>query len=248
MKVRLALVCSLLLAALGPTGASAAGSHWEYRGEHGPAHWAELDGGFETCARGAHQSPIDIRDAVPAALPALQFSYGSVAPSIVNNGHTIQVNVPAGQGLVIDGHRYELLQFHFHTPSEELLQGHASEMVAHFVHRDAEGQLAVVAALIKPGVASGFDAVLSHLPHQAGETVSVDGLALDLASLLPKDLGYYDFEGSLTTPPCSEGVHWMVLKNPVTVAPRAIADFRGLYAANARPVQPLNGRVVRVSQ
>lgn len=248
MKARLALVCSLLLAALGPTGASAAGPHWEYRGEHGPAHWAELDGSFETCARGAHQSPIDIRDAVPSALPALQFSYGRVAPSIVNNGHTIQVNVPAGQGLVVDGHRYELLQFHFHTPSEELLQGRASEMVAHFVHRDAEGRLAVVAALIQPGAASGFDALLSHLPRQSGETVSIDGLALDLAALLPKDLGYYDFEGSLTTPPCSEGVHWMVLRHPVTVTPRAIAEFRGLYAVNARPVQPLNGRVVRVSQ
>lgn len=249
MKVRLALVCSLLVAALGPTAASAAGPHWGYRGEHGPAHWAELDGSFETCAKGAHQSPVDIRHAVPAALPALQFSYGRVAPSIVNNGHTIQVNVPAGQGLVIDGHRYELLQFHFHTPSEERLQGRASAMVAHFVHRDAEGRLAVVAALIRPGRGNpGFESVLAHLPRQAGETLSVDSLELDLASLLPADLGYYDFEGSLTTPPCSEGVRWMVLKQPVTVAPRAIAQFRALYAANARPVQALNGRVVRVSQ
>ena len=186
---------------------------------------------------------------MPAPLPPLQFSYGRVAPSIVNNGHTVQVNVPPGQGLEIDGRRYELLQFHFHTPSEERVRGRASAMVAHFVHRDAEGRLAVVAVLIQPGRANaGFEAVLSHLPRQAGETLTVDKWELELPALLPADRGYYDFEGSLTTPPCSEGVHWMVLKQPVTVSPQAIARFRGLYEANARPVQPLNGRVVRVSQ
>jgi carbonic anhydrase len=249
MNARPALALTFLLTVLGSTAAQAAGPHWSYRGPHGPAHWAALDGGYDTCAKGAHQSPIDIRNAVPAALPALQFSYGKVAPSIVNNGHTIQVNLPAGQGLVIDGHRYELLQFHFHTPSEERLQGRASAMVAHFVHRDAEGRLAVVAALIRPGRANtAFESVLSHLPRQAGETLTVEGLELDLAELLPADLKYYEFEGSLTTPPCSEGVRWMVLKEPVTVSPAAIARFRTHYAANARPVQPLNGRVVRVSQ
>jgi carbonic anhydrase len=249
MNVRPALALTFLLTTLGSTAAQAAGPHWSYHGQHGPAHWAALDGGYESCAKGAHQSPIDIRNAVPAALPALQFAYGKVAPSIVNNGHTIQVNLPAGQGLVIDGHRYELLQFHFHTPSEERLQGRASAMVAHFVHRDAEGRLAVVAALIRPGRANAaFESVLSHLPRQAGETLTVEGLELDLAALLPADLKYYAFEGSLTTPPCSEGVRWMVLKESVTVSPAAIARFRTLYAANARPVQPLNGRVVRVSQ
>lgn len=122
-------------------------------------------------------------------------------------------------------------------------------MVAHFVHRDAEGRLAVVAALIQPGKANaGFESVLAHLPARAGETLTVDGLALDLAALLPAEQGYYDFEGSLTTPPCSEGVHWLVLKQPVTVSAAAIRKFRALYAANARPIQPLNGRVVRVSQ
>ncbi len=249
MKLRLALACSTLLAAFGPIAASAAGSHWDYRGTHGPAHWAQLDAGFEACARGTHQSPIDIRDAVAAPLPALQFDYGRAAPSIVNNGHTVQVNLPAGSALTVDSHRYELLQFHFHTPSEERVRGKHSAMVAHFVHRDTEGRLAVVAALIQPGKANpGFESVLAHLPPRAGETLTVEGLALDLASLLPADRGYYDFEGSLTTPPCSEGVHWMVLKQPVTVSAAAIRKFRALYAANARPVQPLNGRVVRVSQ
>jgi carbonic anhydrase len=178
----------------------------------------------------------------------LEFSYGRVAPSIVNNGHTIQVNVPKGQFLRLGDHRYELVQFHFHTPSEERVQGKPSAMVAHFVHRDAEGKLAVVAALIQPGQANtGFDTILSHLPQRAGETLTVEGLELDLAALLPAERRYWDIEGSLTTPPCSEGVHWMVLTQPVTVSAAAIQRLRRLYPANARPVQPLNGRLVRVS-
>jgi carbonic anhydrase len=252
MTLRLRLIsCSLALTALcAPAAFAASGApHWEYKGEHGIAHWAELDASYEACAKGRAQSPIDIRNAQPAQLPALQFAYGAVAPSIVNNGHTIQVNVPKGQLLTLGDKRYELLQFHFHTPSEEKVNGKPAAMVAHFVHRDAEGKLGVVAALIQPGKPNaGFDTVLGHLPQRAGETLTVDGLQLDLASLLPADKRYWDFEGSLTTPPCSEGVHWMVLTQPITVSAGAIKQFRQLYSANARPVQPLNGRVVRVSQ
>ncbi len=223
--------------------------HWEYRGPHGAAHWADIDPKFETCAKGQVQSPIDIRDPQAASLPSLEFSYGRVHPSIVNNGHTVQVNVPPGQTLRVGDHSYELVQFHFHTPSEEHVAGKASAMVAHFVHRDAEGRFAVVAALIEPGKPNtGFETVLSHLPRQAGETLTVEGLELDLAALLPAQRRYYDYEGSLTTPPCSEQVHWMVLTQPVHVSREAIHQFRQLYPANARPVQPLNGRVVRVSQ
>lgn len=251
MKLRSTLLCLFTCAALCPPAAFAADAapHWEYRGAHGPAHWAELGPTFQGCATGRAQSPVDIRNAEAAPLPALEFSYGRIAPAIVNNGHTIQVNVPPGQSLRLGEKTYELVQFHFHTPSEEHVNGKASAMVAHFVHRDAEGKLAVVAALIEPGKANpGFEAVLSHLPARAGETLTVEGLELDLASLLPAERRYYDFDGSLTTPPCSENVHWMVLARPVTVAPEAIKRFRKLYAANARPIQPLNGRVVRVSR
>ncbi|WP_280151482.1 carbonic anhydrase family protein [Piscinibacter sp. XHJ-5] len=252
MTLRPSRFCLLVAAALcsaASFAASPAAAHWEYRGTHGAAHWATLDSAYEACAKGKTQSPIDIRNATPAALPALEFSYGRVAPSIVNNGHTIQVNVPPGQVLRIGEHAYNLVQFHFHTPSEEHVNGKASAMVAHFVHRDAEGGLAVVAALIQPGKANpGFEAVLSHLPARAGETLTVEGLELDLAALLPAGHRYYDFEGSLTTPPCSEKVQWMVLTEPVTVSPQAIRGFRKLYSSNARPVQPLNGRLVRVSQ
>jgi carbonic anhydrase len=249
MKLHSLLAAVALCAALSPLGASAAPPHWAYAGEHGVAHWARLDPAFEACGIGHRQSPIDIRNAVPAPLPALEFGYGRVAPAIVNNGHTVQVNVPKGQTLKVDGKAYELVQFHFHTPSEEKVNGKAAPMVAHFVHRDAEGKLAVVAALLQPGKGgTGLDAVLSHLPPRAGETLTVDGLEIDLAGLLPADRRYYDFEGSLTTPPCSEGVHWMVLKAPVTVSAKSIKAFRAVYSANARPVQPLNGRVVRLSR
>ena len=240
----------MALCALGASASFAADAgHWSYDGAHGAAHWAELSPDFEACAKGQEQSPIDIRNARVEALPALQFSYGKVSPSIVNNGHTVQVNVPAGQFLQVGDHRYELLQFHFHTPSEERVEGKASAMVGHLVHRDAQGKLAVVAVLIQPGRANAaFESVLSHLPARAGETLTVDGLQVDLAALLPASRRYYDFEGSLTTPPCSEGVHWMVLADPVTLSAKAIRSFRKIYAANARPVQPLNDRVVRVSR
>jgi len=224
-------------------------AHWNYHGAQGMAHWAKLDHDFEVCGTGHRQSPIDIRHATPAPLPALEFGYTAVSPAIVNNGHTIQVTVPAGQFLTVGGKRYQLLQFHFHAPSEERVKGKASAMVAHLVHRDEEGHLGVVAVLLEPGSrGSAFDTVLEHLPRKAGQTLTVADLNLDLQALLPKDRRYYDFEGSLTTPPCSEGVHWMVMREPVKVQQKSIQAFRSLYANNARGLQPLWGREVKVSQ
>lgn len=253
MTFRFLATATLLVAfsSTAPIAAQAADAapHWAYTGHHGASHWAEIDPGFETCASGHAQSPINIRRAVPSDLPALGFDYGTVAPSIVNNGHTVQVNVPPGNVLRVGDHRFELLQFHFHTPSEERIAGRAQPMVAHLVHKDEEGHLGVLAVLLRPGPAgSGFDKVLAHLPSHAGETLTVADVQIDLNSLLPQDRRYYDFEGSLTTPPCSEGVHWMVLKQPVDISATHIRAFRQLYAANARPVQPLHDRVVRVSR
>ena len=220
----LSLVILIAPWASAAVAASADTSHWTYSGRHGVAHWAELSPANEACAKGREQSPIDIRHARAAALPPLQFSYGKVAPAIVNNGHTIQVNVPEGQFLQVGDHRYQLVQFHFHTPSEEHVEGKASAMVGHFVHRDADGKLAVVAVLIEPGKGNaGLESVLSHLPARAGETLTVEGLQLDLGALLPTGRRYYDFQGSLTTPPCSEGVHWMVLAEPITVSSKAVS-------------------------
>jgi len=222
--------------------------HWVYKGAHGDAaHWGELDPAFEACAKGQSQSPIDIRKTVKADLPALTFAYGNAAPTLVNNGHTIQVNLPAGNQLKIGEQSYELLQFHFHTPSEETVAGKHAAMVAHFVHRNAAGELGVVGVLLEQGQKNAaFDGIFQHLPRP-GEKVTVDELTLELAALLPEDKHYYAYEGSLTTPPCSQGVHWMVMKTPVKLGAEQIKAFRRLFSANARPIQPLNGRVVKES-
>lgn len=243
----------LALAALVGGAAYASGGghhHWAYQGEHeGPAHWAELDPAFETCAKGSRQSPIDISNTVKAELPSLNFEYNKAEPTIVNNGHTVQVNVPPGSQLKVAGQTYSLLQFHFHTPSEETIGGKHMAMVGHFVHKNAAGQLGVVAVLMQPGPIvknAAYAPVFDHLPRP-NEKITVEGLELDLAAMLPTDKSYYSFEGSLTTPPCSESVNWMVLKRPIALGNDQIKAFRRLFNANARPVQPLNGRVVKES-
>jgi carbonic anhydrase len=238
------VIASLGLAAL---GARAAAPHWTYVGEDGPKHWAELDHGFEACAKGTRQSPIDISKTVKVDLPKLDFQYTETTASLVNNGHTIQVNLPPGQKLTVGDKTFELLQFHFHTPSEETINGKHAAMVAHFVHKSASGELGVVAALIQPGkFNAAFAPVFAHLPR-TGETVTVEGLALDLLSILPADKGYYAFDGSLTTPPCTEGVNWMVLKKPIVLGKAQIDAFRKMYRIDARPTQPLNGREIKES-
>jgi len=247
---KLVKACSIASLALATLAVHAEGHprHWNYEhGEEGPVHWAELDPAFESCAKGGNQSPIDIRNAVKEDLPALQFNYSTAAPTIVNNGHTIQINLPAGQTLTVGDKSYELLQFHFHTPSEEALNGKRTAMVGHFVHKSAAGELGVIGVLIQAGKSNAaFEPVFAHLPRK-GEKITVDGLTLDLAAMLPEDKGYYSFAGSLTTPPCSEGVNWMVLKNPIKLGADQIKAFRRIFNANARPIQPLNGRVIKES-
>lgn len=224
--------------------------HWSYHAGHGgPVGWGELDPAFETCGLGKNQSPIDIRNAVKADLPALQTAYSASAPTIWNNGHTIQVNLAPGNSLRVGDNTYELLQFHFHTPSEEAINGKRAAMVAHFVHKDAAGKLGVIGVLIdqasKPNPV--FAPIFAHLPRE-GERITVDGLTLDLNAMLPQDKSYYAFSGSLTTPPCSEGVSWMVLKNKITLGSSQVKAFRQIFSSNARPLQALNGREIRESK
>ena len=242
----LALVCS------GTTAfAAGAAPHWSYEGHGGPAHWAALEPEFASCKIGHTQSPIDIRTKAikGEALPSIEFAYKPGTAKIVDNGHTIQVVPAAGDAITIGGHRYELVQFHFHKPSEESIDGKRRDMVAHFVHKDASGKLAVVAVLLQTGAANPVVAALwNNLPAHKELEVDVKGAQIDPADLLPRDRGYYTFEGSLTTPPCSEGVTWYVLKSPAQLSSGEIARFAKAYPMNARPVQPLNGRVVRASQ
>ena len=245
--IRRSAIAALALCAATWAVAEGAHPHWEYKGKHGASHWGELEPGFEACARGSAQSPIDIRKTVKETLPSLEFQYAAGAPTLFNNGHTVQVNMPPGSKLTVDGRTLELLQFHFHTPSEEAIGGKRAAMVAHFVHKGEDGKLGVVAVLIQQGKTNAAWApIFEHLPRN-GEQVTVNGLSLDASTLLPAKKGYYSFDGSLTTPPCSEGVQWMVLKEPVKLGAGQIKAFRQLYSANARPLQPLNGRVVKES-
>ena len=222
-------------------------AHWSYKGHGNPAQWANLNPEFETCAKGLTQSPINIQQAIKADLPSLDFQYQETIPSLVNNGHTIQINLAKGSVLKVGEQQYELLQFHFHTPSEEQINGKRSSMVAHFVHQSTDGKLGVVAVLIQSGAQNkAFSSIFQHLPKK-GETITVENLKLDLKAMLPKNKAYYTFSGSLTTPPCSENVQWMVLKHAINLSPAQIKAFKNLYAFNARPVQALNNRPVLVS-
>ncbi len=247
----LAVLAALSFIPLGAAAAKEAAAHWSYHGPGDPAHWAALEPEFRTCGVGRQQSPVDIRrDAVqPSNLPAIEFAYRPAPLKIVDNGHTVQVNVAPGSFIVVGGHRWELVQFHFHKPSEESIDGKRSAMVAHLVHKDADGRLAVVAVLLTSGAVNPMVAALwNNWPPQKGAEVTAQGVAIDAADLLPADRGYYTFSGSLTTPPCSEGVTWFVLKNPSAVSAGEIARFGRAYPMNARPLQPLNGRVIRASR
>ena len=221
--------------------------HWSYQGHGGPAAWAKLNPEYATCGTGKHQSPIDIKTATHADLPEIQLAWQPGAFKVVNNGHTIQVTVPEGSSITVGDRKYELLQFHFHTPSEEAVKGKHAALVAHFVHKDAEGKLAVIGVLFDVGAENaGLAQVFAKMPAKAGEEATLDA-PLDPSALVPAKRPYWEFEGSLTTPPCSEGVRWLVLQQRSTLSKAQLAAFQKLYPKNARPVQPLNGRAVRSS-
>jgi carbonic anhydrase len=239
------LALAAALAATGTAQAATDHAHWEYKGHAGAAHWGDLDKSFETCKLGGEQSPIDIRGAKKnAELPAIGFGYQAGAAEVVNNGHTVQVNLPEGGTVKLPSGEYRLLQFHFHTPSEEKVNGKAYPLVAHLVHKNDAGELAVVGVLFREGKANAaLQKVFDAMPAEEGGKAALDG-GFDAAALLPARQGYWAFKGSLTTPPCSEGVKWQVLHQPVEVSKAQLAAFRKLYPMNARPVQPLNGRIV----
>jgi len=221
---------------------------WSYSGPTGPDHWKDIGPETAVCGLGKHQSPIDIRHTVKASLPAIEFHYAPAPLRVVDNGHTIMVSYAAGSSIVVDGKPYELQQFHFHKPSEERVHGHAFPLVAHLVHKNAQGELAVVAVLFKQGGENGpLAAIWKNLPAAKDVENVPAGVSINAADLLPARHGYYTFAGSLTTPPCSENVTWFVLKTPVDVSAAQVQVFGKHYPHNARPVQALNDRVVRES-
>lgn len=225
--------------------------HWSYEGEAGPQAWGQLRPTFNVCAIGKRQSPINIEDSATLQGPAepLRFNYQPSSGTVVNNGHTIQVDLFGDNTVTVRDSTFKLIQFHFHHPSEERVNYKGFSMVAHLVHKNLEGQLAVVAVLLNPGTANALvDKVWTHMPLDAGDRVRLPTGLINMNELLPKDQRYYQFMGSLTTPPCTEGVLWLVLKQPSTVSPAQIRLFSQLFPNNARPVQALNGRAVRDAQ
>ncbi len=238
-------VCLFIFSLTGITYASGGGPGWGYEGSSGPAHWGDLSPGYATCKVGMIQSPVDISHTVKANLGSHEFDYRDSPLRIINNGHTIQVNINSESSMRINGKTYNVLQFHFHSPSENTKDGHPFGMEVHLVHKNDAGELAVVGVFMKQGMENPFIATLwKNLPDSINHEKIVASVQVNPAELLPANGSYYHFSGSLTTPPCSEGVQWYVMKSPIEVSAEQIQKFVSLVGHNARPVQALHDRSV----
>ncbi|NIC04845.1 carbonic anhydrase [Billgrantia bachuensis] len=236
LAVAMSLLSSVAFAGDSPT--------WGYSGDTGPENWAQLSPEYGACA-GSNQSPINLTGFIDAELEPIVFHYENGGSEILNNGHTVQVNVLPGDTITVDDIEFELKQFHFHVPSENLIHGESFPMEGHLVHADEDGNLAVVAVMVTEGEANdALAAAWAQMPEK-GETVA---LTSDISPLgiLPSVRDYYRFNGSLTTPPCSEGVRWLVMKQPITASEEQIEQFLDVmdHHHNNRPVQEVNARPV----
>ena len=229
-------------------------THWTYEGATGAEHWGDLDPEYAACKVGKEQSPIDIRNVEKAELPALRFEYKSgPLKYLINNGYTIRVNYHdtpgSGNFLIVGSKRYQLTQFHFHRPSEEYIHGKPYDMEVHLMHAASDGKIVGVTVFLKAGSAnSTIQQIWDHMPKTESKEQEIASVEVNPAELLPHDVAYYTYMGSVTAPPCTEGVTWFVLKTPVEISPEEIDAFAKLYPHDVRPVQPLNGRVVKESQ
>jgi carbonic anhydrase len=242
MKFR---ACLLITACFVVPAVAGEASHWGYEGESGPQNWGKLSPENVMCETGRNQAPINIAGALHASPKLLQPKYPAGSREIVNNGHTVQVDFEPGNTVVVDNVKFTLKQMHFHAPSENQIAGRSFPMEAHFVHADAQGNLLVVALMFQEGQANrALAKVWTAMPKTEGPASPLPNVVTP-AAFMPKSMSYYRFSGSLTTPPCSEGVRWLVLKTPVSAAKTQIAAFEhAIGHHNNRPVQPLNGRVV----
>lgn len=250
-RVSLALIPAALLAAVGALSACTSSSnehaHWSYEGETGPAFWGSMDPEWSIAHEGRAQSPINLtRDkAVDADLPALKFTSAPTTIVAKDNGHTIQWDTIGANTLTIGKDVYTLKQFHFHAPSEHTVEGKHYPVELHFVHANAQGNLAVVGVMLNPSNhgADAYQALMHTMPAHGGASQPAQ---FNPYALLPSTRTYATYSGSLTTPPCTEGVRWIVLTTPSRVTNRQVAAFMNAYTGNARPVQPVNGRLVLV--
>ena len=224
--------------------------HWGYSGKQGPEFWGDLSASYSSCKTGNNQSPVDIdmkNSVLDANLPAIPFDYNIITPStIVNNGHTVQVNMWSGGEIIVDNIKFTLKQFHFHTPSENTVNGQHFPLEAHFVHLSDKNEIAVVAVFFSPGPDDPTLASLwKKLPMNKGDKEKLASNALKTLQMEKKISSYYRFNGSLTTPPCTEGVRWIVMKRPFHVSRAQVEKLqKALKHPNNRPTQPLNARVI----
>ena len=229
-------------------GAPTANDGWSYAGDTGPQNWGRIRPEFTLCAVGRRQSPIGLDDGTALLGPAagIDFHYAASNASVLNNGHTIVVSVSGDNTMVLRGTSYQLTEINFHTPSEIQVNGHHYAMSANLLHRSADGKLAILSVLLDVGEVNALvNKVWTYLPLDISDKVDMPVGLLNANELLPADQRYYQFMGSLTTPPCTEGVVWVVIKQPLTISEAQFRLFTQLFPMNARPLQPINGRAVR---
>lgn len=216
---------------------------WGYIGKEGPENWGNLSSDFQVCQAGTSQSPINLQSAIDADLASLEINYKDSPLRIVNNGHTIQVNYPAGSFLTLDNQKYELLQFHFHTPSEHKVEGKSLPMELHLVHKSEKGALAVIGIFLKEGKANPtLQKIWKEMPTKKGREKTIAKITINASDFLPEEQDYYRYFGSLTTPPCSETVNWIVMKEPIEISSPQVQQFAKVFPMNARPVQQVKRR------
>ena len=219
--------------------------HWGYTGKEGPAHWGGLSSKFQTCSKGKAQSPIDLKPSEGATVEPILFDYHASPLGIIHNGHTVQVSYQPGSSIQIGDKKYELLQFLFRTPSEHTLNGLKTDMEVQFVHRSKDGQIAIVGVLMKSGTYNkSLAEIWKRMPARESAEQIHRNVMINAADLLPKRKKYYRYMGSLTTPPCTEGVHWYILDTPVNVSASQTNRFSNAVGSNARPTQALNNRLL----
>ncbi|HBH62523.1 MAG TPA: carbonic anhydrase [Nitrospiraceae bacterium] len=245
MKRVIASCIGMILLSAGLSYA-AEGTHWSYSGHEGPEHWGGLSPEYAMCGTGKNQSPINITGMIEAELEPVQIDYKDVPLDVMNNGHTIKVGYAEGSTMKIEGQTFKLLQFHFHTPSENQIEGKSFPMEAHLVHADNEGNLAVIGVMFDEGKAnSSIEEIWKLMPAEAGKTNTASDVRVNVMNMLPANKDYYRFNGSLTTPPCTEGVRWFVMKNPVSASKEQIEKYsHTMHHDTNRPVQPIHARPV----
>lgn len=229
---------------LGAGMVAAQDPHWSYEGDTGPEYWGSLSPDYAACSEGLEQSPVDIPASAPVNPADIQFSYQPTNLTIVNNGHAIQVNYDPGSSMTVEGKTYSLQQFHFHSLSEHTVGGQNDDMEMHLVHKSDDGENSVISALLVSGAENpAFAPVWDNMPAEEGDPQTISGVTVNVDDLLPAERTYYRYNGSLTTPPCTEGVKWFVMTEQVELSAEQLAAFREIHDGTNRPVQPFNDRV-----